>query len=137
MPAALPNAVTLIRRIKALPAPAGCEKCKIFVVTSAACLPRKKPASPANSTTAKMEHPKMQSLSDTITATPLKGGWDEGVFDAELLNQSIFPRDISATETGRAITPPKDAGKPAPLSEGTYRGTKLALTQISKRIEKR
>ncbi|KIW31196.1 uncharacterized protein PV07_02864 [Cladophialophora immunda] len=73
----------------------------------------------------------------SVTAIPLKSGWDEGAFTSELLQQSIVPRDISAADTDRKITPPKDVGKPPPLQAGTYRGTKLALTQIMKRIETR
>jgi hypothetical protein len=73
----------------------------------------------------------------TVRDTPLPGGWDEGVFDSELLKSSIVPRNITAAHTGRLITPPKAAGKPNPVQEGTYHGTKLALTQMMARIERR
>jgi hypothetical protein len=76
-------------------------------------------------------------LVDAVVKKLLKGSWDEGVFTAELLNRSIVPRNISAAATGKTITPPPKAGKPAPLRSGTYRGTKLALTQMMKRIETR
>ena len=84
-----------------------------------------------------MESTSTASALKVVAETPLKTGWDEGVFGSELLKQSIVPRNISAADTGNVITPPENAGKPAPLSAGTYRGTKLALTQITKRIEKR
>lgn len=74
---------------------------------------------------------------DTVHNTLLKHDWDEGVFSSELRIQSIVPRNITAADTKDKITPPTDAGKPPPLRNGTYRGTKLALTQMSKRIEKR
>ncbi|KIW88147.1 uncharacterized protein Z519_11258 [Cladophialophora bantiana CBS 173.52] len=79
----------------------------------------------------------MQTPVNTVTSIPLKTGWDEGAFNSELLKQSIVPRDISAADTNKKITPPKNVGKPPPLQAGTYRGTKLALTQMMKRIETR
>ena len=56
---------------------------------------------------------------------------------AELLRQSIFPRNILADTSQGKTAPPKNVGIPPSLSTGTYRGTKLALAQKSKRIEKR
>lgn len=72
-----------------------------------------------------------------VQQTPLKHDWDEGVFSSELFNRSIVPRNINPADNSNLITPPTDAGKPAPIRTGTYRGTKLALTQMSKRIERR
>ena len=77
------------------------------------------------------------SPSEIVETTRLKHGWDDGVFTSELLNKSVVPRNLTAAETKAKITPPKDAGKPEPLRTGTYRGTKLALTQMTKRIEGR
>ncbi|KIY02439.1 uncharacterized protein Z520_02578 [Fonsecaea multimorphosa CBS 102226] len=79
----------------------------------------------------------IQAPVKSVTAIPLKHGWDEGAFTSELLKQSIVPRAISAADTDRKITPPTAVGKPPPLQAGTYRGTKLALTQIMRRIETR
>jgi hypothetical protein len=85
--------------------------------------------------------PALSSISSsplsTVKDTPLPGGWDEGVFDSELLKSSIVPRNITAAHTGQLITPPKAAGKPTPVQEGTYHGTKMALTQMMARIERR
>lgn len=72
-----------------------------------------------------------------VGAKRLKHGWDDGVFTSELLKKSVVPRNLTAAETKAKITPPKDAGKPEPLRTGTYRGTKLALTQMTQRIEGR
>jgi hypothetical protein len=82
--------------------------------------------------------PKNNLLADMdLKEVPLLGEWDQGVFSSELQNQSITPRDISAADTNKKIQPPKSIGPPPALSSGTYRGTKIAMTQIYNRIEHR
>lgn len=97
------------------------------------CIQRKKKA-PSSPSAASMA---LKSPLQAVAATPLKGGWADGVFNSELLKQSIVPRNITAAGTGETISPPDNVAKPIPLSTGTYRGTKLALTQMTKRIETR
>ena len=101
------------------------------------CIPKKKKKSPTTESSANIGSILAKAPLDTVAATPLKGGWAEGVFSSELLKKSVVPRNITAAGTGETITPPEDVGKPTPLRTGTYRGTKLALTQMTKRIETR
>ncbi|KAJ9616430.1 hypothetical protein H2200_000148 [Cladophialophora chaetospira] len=99
------------------------------------CIPRKKKP-PTTESSANAKNVILKSPLEAVDAAPLKA-WADGVFNSELLKQSIVPRNITAAGTGETITPPDDVGKPAALKTGTYRGTKLALTQMTKRIEAR
>lgn len=100
------------------------------------CCTSKEPSSSSHTSAANVAKIQQSPLA-AVQAQPLKSGWDEGVFNSELLSQSIVPRDLLAAHTGEAIIPPQDAGKPPPVRVGTYRGTKLALTQMTMRIQTR
>lgn len=80
----------------------------------------------------------LQNLFGTPSATNMHlVEWDKGMFISELVQQSIFPRQISLPKEdipGR-LTRPIDV--PAPIPEGTYQGTKQAVTEIFQRIEQR
>ncbi|KIW85085.1 hypothetical protein Z517_00473 [Fonsecaea pedrosoi CBS 271.37] len=104
-------------------------------IQSLSCIPKKNTQSANTLSASTMGTAQVPVKS--VTAIPLKQGWDEGAFTSELLNKSIVPRAISAADTDKKITPPKDVGKPPPIQAGTYQGTKLALTQMMKRIETR
>ena len=63
--------------------------------------------------------------------------WDRGIFASELIQQSLFPRQVSSGSNGsatRLITPPTF---PRPLSEGTFHGSAKAATEMFNRIEQR
>jgi hypothetical protein len=60
--------------------------------------------------------------------------WDKGVFASELVRQSLFPRHIDS----KAKSPLKNVlPTPAPLTNGTYKGTRTAATELYRRIEDR
>ena len=60
--------------------------------------------------------------------------WDEGVFEREIINLAILPRFIPlhAKAPILAALPPLNT-----IQKGTIGGTKLALTQMYRRIERR
>ena len=65
--------------------------------------------------------------------------WDKGVFASELSNLLIFPRRVSLSNAvdnnPESLIPPNNV--PPPISEGTFHGTQLALTELFNRIENR
>jgi hypothetical protein len=55
--------------------------------------------------------------------------WDRGVVGSELIGLGIFPR--------KGVSGGSPLGVPAPLKTGTYNGTKMAMTEVYRRIEDR
>jgi hypothetical protein len=68
------------------------------------------------------------SLVEAVAAKPLRE-WDHGIFSLSLIRNQIYPQDLS-------MTTEKSSDK-AHISEGTYAGTKRALTQAYITIENR
>lgn len=59
--------------------------------------------------------------------------WNHGLFAAELVNSSIFPRKLPLDGS----TPKTPINRPSTLAEGTYHGTRIATTEMFQRIESR
>ncbi|GFG03218.1 hypothetical protein IFM61392_02692 [Aspergillus lentulus] len=62
---------------------------------------------------------------------------DTGVLINELSNIKLLPGKVKVFEQNPEIPQTKAYAKPPPIEEGTYRGTKLALTKIYNLIEQR
>lgn len=81
----------------------------------------------------------MLQLPLTVDKLHLKE-WDNGVFSAELRNLSLLPRVIPSKNNvvdGNPESLMPLADPVVPITDGTYRGTQLALTELFNRIETR
>lgn len=81
----------------------------------------------------------MFRLPSTVDELRLKQ-WNNGVFSTELQNLSLFPRVIPSKDNvvdGNPESLMPLADPLPPITEGTFRGTKLALTELFDRIENR
>ena len=81
----------------------------------------------------------MLQLPLTVDKLHLKE-WDNGVFSAELKNLSLLPRVIPSKNNvvdGNPESLMPLADPVVPITDGTYHGTQLALTELFNRIETR
>ena len=74
-----------------------------------------------------------QALPSNIAKAPLKS-WDKAVFASELVNLNIVP-PLNPVKVGQKRADESHVGD-GQVQEGTYSGTRLALTEMYDRIER-
>ncbi len=74
-----------------------------------------------------------QALPSDIAKATLKA-WDKAVFSSELVNLNIVP-PLNPVKVGQKTADESNVGN-GNIQEGTYSGTKLALTELYDRIER-
>lgn len=78
---------------------------------------------------------KVDESTVTVDQSSILHEWNKGVFGSALEELHLFPRDLTVHPGDSMILPPTE-GKP-PIHSGTFHGSKLAATEIYKRIENR